>query len=123
MAAGVYTVNFNKVRKNVDFRYVVTLTDGATTPAPIDISSATFFMDVVPKIGTPTPILSLALGSGLSLFSDGTDGKLLIHVDSSVMEGKAVGSYKYDLVMVRSGVSEVVMEGNFKIKAGVTDLD
>lgn len=120
MAGGVYTVNFNKVRKNVDFRHVVTLTDGTN---PINIATATFFMDVVPKLGTPTPILSLSLGSGLSLFTDGSDGKLLIEVDHLVMEGKAVGSYKYDLIMVRSGVSEVVMEGNFKIKAGVTDLD
>jgi len=120
MAGGVYTVNFNKVRKNVDFRHVVTLTDGTD---PINLTGATFFMDVVPKLGTPTPILSLSLGSGISLLTDGTDGKILLMVDSSVMEGKAVGSYKYDLIMVRSGVSEVVMEGNFKIKPGVTDLD
>lgn len=123
MTAGVYTVHFNKVRKNVDFRKVVTLYDGETPPAAINIAAATFFMDVVPKLGTPTPILSLSLGSGLSLLTDGSDGKLLISVDSAVMETKDVGSYKYDLIMVRSGVSETVMEGNFKIKSGVTDLD
>lgn len=119
MTAGVYTVNFNKVRKNVDFRYVVTMTDGTTA---INISNATFFMDVVPKVGTATPILELSLGAGLSFYTDGTDGKLVIHVDHAVMELKVNGSYKYDLVMVRSGVSEIVMEGSFKIKSGVTDI-
>lgn len=116
---GIYTVNFNRVRRNVDFRHVVTLTDGTN---PIDISQATFFMDVVPKLGTPTPILELSLGSGLEFSTNGSDGKLIINVDHLVMETKASGSYKYDLVMVRSGVSEIVMEGSLKIVAGVTDI-
>lgn len=123
MALGVYTVNFNKVRNNVDFRHVVTLTDGTD---PVDVSAADFYMDVVPKIGTATPILELESTGGspeISLFTDGSDGKVVIHVDHLVMEALTPGSYKYDLVMIRSGVSEVVMEGNFKIKDGVTDLD
>lgn len=116
----MYTVNFNAVYNNVDFRVVVTLNDAAGDP--VDINTANFYMDVVPKIGTPTPILELETGGEISLFSDGSDGKLVIHVDHLVMEPLVPGSYKYDLVMDRSGTSEIVMRGNFKIKAGVTDI-
>ena len=113
------TVNFLKVRNNVDFRYVVSLTDGEDA---LDITTASFFMQVVPKLGTATVVLDLSLGDGLELFTDGTDGKLVINVDHLVMVDIPVGNYKYDLVMVRGALSEVVIEGTMKIRAGVTEL-
>lgn len=119
--ASPYIVNFKKVRRNVDFYKIITFKQDATTP--LDIGGASFKMQVKPKIGTnPAAILTLTLGDGLSLTSDGTDGKLTILVDHLVMKTKALGSYKYDLVMIRSGASEVVMEGSFKIVDGVTEL-
>lgn len=113
------TVNFLVLYNNVDWHRVVTLTDGAGDP--VDISTATFFMEVRPSLGGD-PVLDLALGSGFSLFTNGADGKLLLHVDHLLMEAVTPGGYKYDLVMVRSGVSEIVMRGTIKVKAGVTDL-
>lgn len=116
-----YTVNFKKVRKNVDFRYVVTLHNAANEP--VDISQATFEMDVVPKLGTATPVLQLSTANGqLSLFDTGADGRLLINVDHLLMEAVPAGSYKYDLVMIQNGTSRVVMEGSITVKAGVTDI-
>lgn len=116
-----YTVNFKKVRRNIDWYQVLNLKNGAG--AALDISGATFFLDVKPKVGdAPAAILSLSLGSGLSFGSDGSDGVLIILVDSEVMKLKPLGSYKYDLVIVRGGVSEVFMEGSLKIVEGVTDL-
>lgn len=115
-----YGVNFKKVRKNVDWWQVFHLTTDGT--APIDLSTAVLRMTVVPKLGTPTPVLSLSLGSGLRLVTDGTDGKFAIDVAHTAMEAVPVGSYKYDLVLDRAGASEVLMEGSVKIVAGVTDI-
>ena len=44
------------------------------------------------------------------------------YVQHTVMETVPVGSYKYDLVLDRSGATEVLMEGSIKIVAGVTDI-
>lgn len=120
--ASPYTVNFKKVRRNVDFYKIITFSINADGD-PLDIGGATFKMMVKPKIGTdPDPILTLTMGSGLSVTTDGTDGKLTILVDHTVMVTKDLGNYKYDLVMIRDGASEVVMEGSFKIVEGVTEL-
>ena len=62
------------------------------------------------------------MGAGLRLVTDGTDGKFAIDVQHTVMETVPVGSYKYDLVLDRSGATEVLMEGSIKIVAGVTDI-
>lgn len=119
--SGVTQVNFLKVRNNVDFRYVLPFTqaDGTT---PLDLSGSTFRMDVVPKVGSTTPILSLSLGSGLAFYTDGSDGKLMIDVDKAVMKVKTPGSYKYDIVMTTGTVDVTLAEGTIKIKAGVTDV-
>lgn len=112
-------VNFLEVFNNVDWRYVIVLQDGAGDP--IDISQATFFMDVRPSLGGD-PVLELSLGNGFAFYTDGADGKLVLHVDHLVMEAISPGGYKYDLVMVRSGVSSIPIRGKVKIKAGVTDI-
>lgn len=114
-----YTVNFKRVRRNVDWYHIIKLTSNGTTP--IDISDATFFMRVVNK-ATLVEVLDLSLDNGLELTTDGTDGQLSIHVSNTVMETIAVGVYKYDLVIVRNGVSETVMEGSVKVVDGVTEL-
>ena len=118
--AAPYRVNFKKVFRNVDLYQVFTLLSAPSTP--VNIGGATFFMMVRPKVGTPTPVLSLSLGSGLQLVTDGTDGKIAINVNHTVMEAIPLGSYKYDLVMDRGGASEIVMYGDFKVVDGVTDL-
>lgn len=117
--SGVTQVNFLKVRNNVDFRFIIPFTSDGTNA--LDLSGSTFRMDVIPAAGGD-PILELALGSGLSFFTDGTDGKLLINVDKAVMKLKTPGSYKYDLVMTTGAVDVVICEGSIKIKAGVTDV-
>ena len=114
---GVYTVNFKRVHKNVDWRQVFKITSDGTTP--INISAATFKMTIA---SSGTTLMTLTLGSGLALVTDGTDGKLRIDVNHLVMETVAVGSYKYDLVMSRGAASEIVMEGTIKVIAGVTDI-
>lgn len=115
-----YQVNFKRVRNNVDLYAVIDILSAPDTP--ISIATAQFFMQVRPKIGAGAPVLDLSLGDGLSLYTDGTDGKLEIHVDHLVMEAVPLGNYNYDLVMVRGGLSEVVFYGTFKVVDGITDL-
>lgn len=115
-----YIVNFKKVRRNVDFYHVFAFKSNSTTA--LNISAATFFLRVLPKTGAPTEVLDIALGTGLSFVTDGTDGKLKLLVEHTVMEAIPLGSYKYDLVMVRSTISEVIVEGSIKIVDGVTDI-
>jgi len=119
--SGYYTVNFNAVYNNVDFRHVVTLTDAEG--AAIDVSGATFEMEVKPKVGDDlSAIIELSTGSGISFYTDGTDGKIVLNHAYTAMKLLTPGSYTYDLVKIAGGVTSIVMRGNFKIKLGVTDI-
>lgn len=118
MTAGVYTVNFNKVRKNVDWYQVFRLTSDGTLP--VTLVGATLKMQVRPVTGGP-PVLDLSLGSGLMIL-DAADGRFAINVDHTLMETVPVGTYSHDLVLDRSGFSQLVWEGKAKIKPGVTDI-
>lgn len=122
MSGQPYTVNFLKVRNNVDFYRTFTLKskDEADVVAPIDLSSATLFMQWKPSLGGDA-VVSLAVGSGISK-TDAAAGKIAVLVDSEVMKTITPGKYKYDLVLVRSGLSETVMEGFLKIVEGPTEL-
>jgi hypothetical protein len=124
-----YTVNFKRVRKNVDWYTVWRFTTDGTTP--LDLTGADFHMDVRPRIGEP-PVLELNLEAaipdpqdafaGLVFATDGSDGELILLVDHTVMADVAVGSYRYDLVIIRNGISEVLAEGSIRVVEGVTEL-
>lgn len=116
------TVNFLKVRNNVDFKQAFTIKSkvGDDAPVAVDLSSATIFMKIRPALGGAA-VVSLSVGSGITK-TDAAAGKITVLIDSEVMETITPGKYLYDLVIVRSGVSEIVAEGYMKIKSGVTDL-
>lgn len=124
MSGQPYTVNFLKVRNNVDFYRTFTLKskDEDDVIAPINLASATLFMKWRPALDlTATPVVSLAVGTGISK-TDSANGKLSVLIDSAVMALIAPGKYKYDLVLVRAGLSETVMEGYVKVVQGATSL-
>lgn len=124
MSGQPYVVNFLKVRNNVDFYRTFTIKskDSNNVVAPIDLSSATLFMKWRDALdAAATPVVSLAVGTGITKV-DAVEGKISILVDSEDMKAIAPGKYKYDLVMVRSGLSETIMEGYLKIVSGVTGL-
>lgn len=124
MSGQPYTVNFLRVRNNVDFYRTFTLKskDESDTVAPINLASATLFMKWKPALDlSATPVVALAVGTGITK-TDSANGKISVLVDSEVMKAIAPGKYKYDLVMVRGGISETVMEGYLKIVQGATDL-
>lgn len=124
MSGQPYVVNFLKVRNNVDFYRTFTIKskDSNNVVAAIDLSSATLFMKWRDALdATATPVVSLAVGTGITKV-DAVEGKISILVDSEDMKAIAPGKYKYDLVMVRSGLSETIMEGYLKIVSGVTGL-
>lgn len=122
MSGQPYTVNFLKVRNNVDFYRTFTLKskDELDAVAPINLSSATLFMKLKPALGGAA-VVSLAVGSGITK-TDAANGKISVLIDSAVMTTITPGKYNYDLVLVRAGLSETVMEGYMKIKSGATDL-
>ncbi len=118
-----YTVNFLRVRNNVDFYRIFTIKSKASPsadPVAIDLSSATLFMKWKPALGG-SPVVSLAVGTGITKL-DAAAGKISVLIDSADMADIAAGKYKYDLVMVRSGLSETIMEGYVKVVDGVTAL-
>ena len=117
-----YSVNFNRVRKNVDLYKVFRLTTPGTPPAPLPFKSGIALkMQIKRVIGDQTPILTLTLGNGLTIV-DGDDGRFAVDLDSATLSGLPDGTFKHDLVLERYGHSEVVWEGKFKIKSGVTQL-
>lgn len=115
-------INFLDVRNNVDFYRNFTLKskEGEAAAVAIDLTSATLFMKIKPSLGGD-PVVSLAVGSGITK-TDPANGKISVLIDSAVMETIEPGKYNYDLVIVRSGLSEMILRGYMKIKAGVTDL-
>jgi hypothetical protein len=118
---GPWRVDFLEVFRNVDLYESFQLM--ATPTVPVNISAATFFLMVRPKIGDPTPVLNLNLTSGLRFVTDGTDGVIAVAVDHRILEAIPAANYKYDLVMIRPGdASEIVFYGDFKIVNGVTDI-
>lgn len=115
-------VNFLNVRNNVDFSRTFTIKskDGDAAAVAIDLDSATLFMQIKPSLGGAA-VASLSVGSGITK-TDPANGKISVLIDSEDMKAIDPGKYNYDLVMVRSGLSEIVLQGYMKIKAGVTDL-
>ena len=115
-------INFLDVRNNIDFYRNFTLKSkvGDADPVVIDLTSATLFMKIKPALGGDA-VASLAVGSGITK-TDPANGKISILIDSADMADIEPGKYNYDLVIVRSGLSETILRGYMKIKAGVTDL-
>lgn len=115
-------INFLDVRNNIDFYRSFTLKSkvGEAAPVAIDLTSATLFMKIKPSLGGAA-VVSLAVGTGITK-TDPANGKITVLIDSEVMETIEPGKYNYDLVIVRSGISETILRGYMKIKAGVTDL-
>lgn len=113
-----YQVNFLNVRNNVDWYQVFRLTTNGTTP--LDLNGVVLKMQVR-SAADNSIVLDLELGDGL-LMIDAADGKFAINVDHLVMKQVAPGNYKQDLVMDRSGASQIVWEGKCRVKPGVTEL-
>lgn len=116
------TVNFLEVKNNVDFARSLTIKTklGSADPVVVDLSSATIFMQIKPALGGAA-VASLSVGQGITK-TDPANGRISILIDSEVMKTIEAGKYVYDLVIVRSGLSETVMKGYMKIKNGVTTL-
>ena len=115
-----YAVTFKRVYKNVHWNQAFQLFSNTAGTTPVDISSATMEMDIVTRGASPTVVKSLSLGDGIELTTDGTDGKFQIILPSSEMTSIPVATYKYDLIMTRAGVSEMIMEGLVTFVSGVT---
>lgn len=116
------TVNFLSVKNNVDFYRTLTIKSkvGEAAPAAIDLTSATIFMQIKPALGGAA-VVSLSVGDGITK-TDPANGKISILIDSEEMKTIEPGKYIYDLVIVRSGLSEIVMQGYMKIKSGATAI-
>lgn len=112
-----YTVNFLKVRKNADWRRTITCYSAPATP--LDISAASFTLKAKNKL-TGAVVLTATLGDGLQFATDGTDGKLMINVDTLVLADIPVGKYIYDVKMVRDGADDIIIEGTVKFVEGVS---
>jgi hypothetical protein len=117
-----YKVDFNRVHNNADWWQSFKLTTDGTTP--IDLGGAIFSMTLVPKLGAATVdnTFAFTMDTGLQLTTDGSDGLFSINIDHTVMETIPPGTYKYDMILDRSGASQVLMEGVVKIIDGVTDI-
>lgn len=115
-------VNFLKVKNNVDFLRTFTIKskEGEDAAVATDLTSATIFMQIKPSLGGEA-VVSLSVGSGITK-TDPANGKIRVLIDSAVMETVEPGKYNYDIVIVRSGISEIVCEGYMKVKSGATEL-
>ena len=86
---------------------------------PINISSATLFVEFRKDCATGTVVKTISLGSGISFTTDGTDGKF--QFDAFLLEWSA-GRYFYDIKSVISGINDIYIKGERVVIQNVTQL-
>ncbi len=104
--AGIY--DFKQIRRQTTariqpFRYTDKNKD------PINVSSATFFVEFRRDCDTGAVVRTMSLGSGISFTTDGTDG--WIQFDSFLLEWSA-GKYVYDIKSVIFGLQQIAVKGS-----------
>mgnify|MGYP000337768281 CR=1 FL=1 len=88
--------------------------------SPYNLTGYSARMQVRPTVDSTTVILELTTGNGRITLGS-TEYNISLLVSASVTDGLTPGLYVYDLEIVSpSGVVDRILEGNFKVKAGVT---
>jgi hypothetical protein len=88
----------------------------ATPPIALDISEASFRMQLREQATSADVWANLSLGAGLAI-DDGPGGLLSVLQPAHALRP---GRYVYDLVMIRAGVPDVIVEGVITVTSGVT---
>jgi hypothetical protein len=101
---------------NADLREGFSLTEGG---AALDLSAATWRMQIVDAAGAVK--LTLTLGAGVTI-DVGTPGYVLVTVLASQWAGIAPGTYKHDLLLMRGTKTDRVFYGTLDLRDGVTHV-
>jgi hypothetical protein len=112
--AGRYNMN---VDQGATFERVITWNDSAGNP--VNLGGYTARMQVRQRFVSPTTVLSLTTGSGITL--GGALGTITLLASASTTAQIATGEYLYDLELVSGGgVVTRLLQGLFTVNAEVT---
>jgi hypothetical protein len=84
----------------------------------VNLTGYTAAMQVRESYNSPTTILSLTSGSGITL--GGTAGTIAIAVSAATMGSAIPGNYVYDLELTQASQVTRLLQGSFNISAEVT---
>lgn len=97
-------------------RNPATVDDPAT---PINLTGYSVRMQVRESIGSPTPLVSLSIGDGITV--DGPDGEILLEISD---DDTAAWTWRYGLYDLEiespSGATTRLLKGEFEVSAEVT---
>lgn len=86
---------------------------------PIDLSSATLYVEFRKDCATGSTVKTISLGSGISFTTDGTDGKF--QFDAFKLEWVA-GKYYYDIKSVIGSIEDIYIKGTRTVIQNITQL-
>lgn len=84
---------------------------------PVDMTSYTGHMQIRPTIDSPTILLDLSTGAGLTL---GSDGVVRIFIDAVTTAALSFTKAYYDLEVSSGGVVRRLMQGTVTLAPNVT---
>lgn len=106
-----------RVEQGATWRRVLTLKDASG--APVDLTGYTARMQVRETLDAPTPLLSLAVGSGISI--DGPAGQITLVIADEASTAWTWRYGLYDLELESSGGEvERLLKGEFEVDREVT---
>ncbi len=100
---------------NADWRQPFKAVDASG--GDLSLTGAAIRMDVRDRTGNS--VLSLALGSGLTI-TDTASGEFELEIDRDAMTGITPGLYEFDLLIEIDGLALTAARGTVNIRDGVT---
>ena len=111
----LFKVDF-EIANNEDFRYAFVISDADNTP--VDLTGATFHMDVETRLGDNVLVLNAENGR---IIVDPFIGRIDLVVAAQDMAALPANFHQHDMLMRRSGQTTRLWAGNFSIVQGVTE--
>lgn len=114
MALSTYDIS---AEQGSDYATTVTYTDD--NGSPVNLAGYSSRMQVRHFAGSPTPVLTLTNGNGMTITA--ATGVISVAITAAALAQIPAGSYKYDLEIVSgAGAVTKLLGGDFDVAAEVT---